>query len=132
MIANNFKVNLFLSAWKKYLPVTRILIKKSAAGTQLLSMNRTDFERDVKRKSGYKFVVNFIAGKPDIIVANSEIIQSFMYALVNDEMISSLLLKGNYAFTLNTKYQLEIKNTSTQKAIITEPGEEILTQEVNV
>jgi hypothetical protein len=126
MLTNSFKVNLFLSAWKKYIPVIRILIKKSATETQVLNMNRTDFEKDVKRKSGYKFVVNFIGGKPDIIVAGSEIIQSFITALLSDEIVSQLLLKKSYSFMLNSKYQLEIKNNIIQEEITTEPVEEIL------
>lgn len=132
MLANSFKTNLFLSAWKKYLPVIRILLKKSAGETQVLNMNRTDFERDAKRKLGYKFVVNFIGGKPDVIVAGSEIIQSFIYALVNDGVVSQLLLKNNYSFMLNNKYQLEIKRNITPEEITVEPPEEILVQEVIV
>ena len=50
--------------WNKYLPVIRILLKKSAAGAQLLSLNREDFEREgTGRKAGYKFTIAFTDGK---------------------------------------------------------------------
>jgi hypothetical protein len=131
MLANNFKVNLFLSAWKKYVPVIRILIKKSAEEIQVLNMNRTDFEKDAKRKYGYKFVVHFVNGKSDTFIADSEIIQSFIYALRDDEITSQLLLKYDYSFTLNNKYQLEIKNNYTAvENMVTEPAEEAPAVEV--
>lgn len=113
MLANSFKVNLFLSAWKKYIPVIRILLKKSAEEIQVLNMNRTDFERDAKRKLGYSFAVRFSNARPDIIASRSEIIQSFTQSLLNDDVISKMLLKHDYTFTLNNKYQLEIKNNCT-------------------
>lgn len=114
MLANSFKINLFLTAWKKYIPVIRILIKKSAEGFQVLNMDRSDFEKDAKRKIGYRFEVNFVGNKPDIIITGNEIIKSFIYALVDDEIINYLLLKNNYSFSLNSKYQLQIKNNSRQ------------------
>lgn len=113
VLANSFKVNLFLSAWKKYIPVIRILLKKSAEEIQVLNMNRTDFERDAKRKLGYSFAVRFSNARPDIIASRSEITQSFTQSLLNDDVISKMLLKHDYTFTLNNKYQLEIKNNCT-------------------
>jgi hypothetical protein len=73
-----------------------------------------------------KLAVSFIAGKPDIIIAGSEIVQSFIDALVNDEIVSRLLLKNNYSFMLNNRYQLEIKNNIPQEEITMNPAEEIL------
>ena len=31
--------------WKKYLPIIKILLKKSVAEEQVLALNRVDFER---------------------------------------------------------------------------------------
>lgn len=128
MSINNINKNLFLSVWQKYIPVIRILLKRSAAGDQVLTMNRIDFERDGKtRKSGYKFVVNFVNSKPDIIPAGNEFIQSFISSLQNDEIIHELFLKNNYIFTLSNKYQLEIKsNKLLQKTEGSVLAEEVL------
>ncbi|HYK45447.1 MAG TPA: hypothetical protein VEV83_09775 [Parafilimonas sp.] len=113
MFEINFKTNQFLGAWKKYSQVIRILMKKSVRETQVLNLNRSDFERDAKRKYGHKFVVEFINGKPAMIIAGREIVQSFTQALLSDEVTRELLLKHNYTFALTTKYQLEIKMTDT-------------------
>ena len=111
MSINSSRYNFYLSVWNKYVPVIRILLKKSAGEEQSFNMNRIDFERaGGTRKSGYKFVVNFIGIRPDTILAGNELVQSFIWALQNDETVHQLLSKNNYTFTLNTKYQLQIKN----------------------
>jgi len=125
MFEINFKTNQFLSGWKKYSQVIRILMKKSVRETQVLNLNRSDFERDAKRKYGHKFVVEFINGKPAMIIAGREIVQSFTQALLSDEVTRELLLKHNYTFALTTKYQLEIKMTDiVLENVDAEPEEE--------
>jgi hypothetical protein len=108
---NSGKYNLYLSVWTKYLSVIRILLKKSALEEQVLVLNRIDFERVAGiRKSGYKFTVNFIDGRPDALFSGNDLVQTFISVLQTDEVISSSLLKNNYRFTFTTKYQLSIKN----------------------
>lgn len=112
----NNKHGFFLSVWCKYLSVIRILLKKSAAGDQVFGMNRIDFERAVGiRKSGYRFVVNYVNGKPDALFSGNDLVQTFISALDSDETIRALLIKNNYTFTFTGKYQLQIKNNSLQK-----------------
>ena len=48
--------------WKKYLPIIKILLKKSISEDQILDLNRIDFERaGTGRKAGYKFKIEFTA-----------------------------------------------------------------------
>jgi hypothetical protein len=128
MFEINFKTNQFLGAWKKYSQVIRILMKKSVRETQVLNLNRSDFERDAKRKYGHKFVIDFINGKPATFIAGREIVQSFTQALLSDEVTRDLLLKHNYTFALTTKYQLEIKTSNTA---LEEPGAEPAEEDKN-
>jgi hypothetical protein len=113
---NSGKYNLYLTVWNKYLSVIRILLKKSAAQEQVLSLNRIDFERvSGIRKSGYKFSVNFVNGRPDALFSGNDLIQTFISVLQTDEIISSLISKNDYTFTFSSKYQLSIKNNSLGK-----------------
>jgi hypothetical protein len=130
MSINSSRYNFYLSVWNKYVPVIRILLKKSAGEEQSFNMNRIDFERaGGTRKSGYKFVVNFIGVRPDTILAGNELVQSFIWALQNDETVHQLLSKNNYTFTLNTKYQLQIKNNGLpQKAELSEVSQNSLAE----
>jgi hypothetical protein len=105
------KRNFYDALWSKYLPVIRILLKKAAIEEQAFSMNRIDFERaGSSRKSGYKFSLNFTKSRPDTIFTENELVQAFVTALHDDEIIQQHLVKNNYAFTFTSKYQLQIKN----------------------
>src|SRR5215470_9058297 len=97
---NSNKHNFFLSVWTKYLPVIRILLKKSATQEQMLVINRSDFERaGAANKSGYRFTVNFINGKPDTLFSGNDLVQTFISVLTNDEVINDHLSKSDYTFT---------------------------------
>ena len=105
------KRNFYDVLWNKYLPVIRILLKKSAIEEQGFNMNRVDFERaGSSRKSGYKFAINFTNGRPDTIFTENELVQAFVAALHDDETIQQHFAKNNYAFTFTSKYKLQIKN----------------------
>lgn len=125
---NSGKYNLYLSVWNKYLSVIRILLKKSALEEQLLVLNRIDFERVAGiRKSGYKFTVNFIDGRPDALFSGNDLVQTFISVLQTDEVISALISKNNYSFSFTTKYQLSIKNNGLSKKAELALEEEALT-----
>jgi hypothetical protein len=103
--------------WNKYLPVIRILLKKSAAGDQLLSLNREDFERaGTGRKAGYKFVIAFTDGKVSNVISGSDLASHLASAMLEDDATKAVLRGGQYEVILNTKFQLTIKNTAPQPA----------------
>jgi hypothetical protein len=122
---NNSKHSFYLSVWNKYLPIIRILLKKSAAEEQVLSINRIDIERAGGiRKSGYRFVVNFVNGRPDALFSGNDLVQTFISVLQNDEVINDHLSKNDYTFTFTNKYQLQIKNNGSQKQTVESLAEE--------
>ena len=113
---NNNKHTFFISVWNKYLSAIRILLKKSAIQEQVLDFNRSDFERaGATNKSGYRFTVNFINGRPDALFSGNDLVQTFISVLTNDEVINDHLLKNNYTFTFTSKYLLQINNTSSKQ-----------------
>ena len=113
---NSSKYSLYISVWNKYVPVIRILVKKSAAQEQMLNINRIDFDRvSGIKKSGYRFTVNFVNGRPDALFSGNDLVQTFISVLQNDEVVKDHLAKNNYTFTFTSKYQLQIKNNSSQK-----------------
>ncbi len=130
---NGNKYNFYIALWNKYLSVIRILLKKSASEEQVLMLNRIDFERIAGiRKSGYKFTVNFINGRPDALFSGNDLVQTFIAVLQTDEFISNCLSQNNYTFVFTTKYQLYIKNNgSTKQAESPILSEENLTTEQN-
>lgn len=104
--------------WNKYLPVIRILLKKSAAGDQLLSLNREDFERaGTGRKAGYKFVIVFTDGKVSNVISGSDLASHLASAMLEDAATKAVLQTGQFEVILNTKFQITIKNTTPQPVI---------------
>ncbi len=100
--------------WKKYLPIIKILMKKSAGDDQVLDLNRVDFERaGTGRKAGYKFVIEFTDGKVGNVISGSTLAMHLASVILEDESARQILRENNYEVSLNTKFQLSIKNVST-------------------
>jgi hypothetical protein len=96
--------------WAKYLPIIKILMKRSTGGDQVLDLNVTDFERaGIARKSGYKFTIQFINGRVDNVISALPLAKDLATALLEDAAVKELLLQNNYHISLNPKYQLGIK-----------------------
>ncbi len=101
--------------WNKYLPVIRILLKKSSGGDQLLPLNREDFERAGSgRKAGYKFVIEFSQGKVNNVISGSDLASQLAAAMMEDAATLAVLKTGHFQVILNTKFQITIKNTTPQ------------------
>ena len=118
------KLASYISVWNKYLPAIQILLKKAATEDQLLGMNRTDFETAAGiRKSGYRFTINFVNGRPDTLFHGNDLVQAFIAVLQNDK-VREQLLKNDYSFIF-TNYKLHIKNkTSYKQTVLSSPVKE--------
>ena len=101
--------------WKKYLPIIRILMKKSAGGEQMVDLNKIDFEKaGTARKAGYKFSIQFKDGKIANVISNSLLATHLAATMLEDENTRNILSEDDYSITLNTKFQLIIINTSAE------------------
>jgi hypothetical protein len=98
--------------WKKYLPIIKILMKKSVSGEeQILALNRIDFERaGTGRKAGYKFKIQFIDGKVGNVISGSTLAMHLAQVILEDDAAKQILVEHNFEISLNTKFQLIIKN----------------------
>jgi hypothetical protein len=98
---------MYVHVWTKYLPIIKILMKKTPAGTQTLDLNRIDFERAGSgRKAGYKFTIEFRQGRVSNIISGSALASDLAAVLVNDPGSKAILATNDVAITLNTKFQL--------------------------
>ena len=99
--------------WKKYLPIIKILMKKSAAEDQVLDLNRVDFERaGTGRKAGYKFTIEFNDGKVGNVISGSTLAMHLAAVILEDDGAKQILQDNYYEVSLNTKFQLSIKNVT--------------------
>ncbi len=101
---------MYTNVWNKYLPIIRILLKKTAAADQTLDLNLPDFERaGIARKSGYKFNIVFSKGRVDNVIISSPLASNLAQVLLGDPVIKELFLKNDYNVGMNTKFQMSFK-----------------------
>ena len=101
--------------WKKYLPVIKILMKKSAASQQVLEIDRVDFEKaGAARKAGNKCYIEFHKGKVTGTVGNAAMAMNLASTLQEDDTIRQILQDHHYSLELNTRFQLIIRDTTPQ------------------
>ncbi|MEO7923771.1 MAG: hypothetical protein ABIR30_08830 [Chitinophagaceae bacterium] len=101
---------MYTYTWKKYLPVIRILLKRSAAVEQTVNLNRTDFEKTTKlRKPACSFAVDIVKGR--LSAGNLSVPARDLVAILQeDEVIRGLLRDNHYAVSLNSDFLLSIRN----------------------
>lgn len=105
-------MNTYTQVWNKYLPVIRILLKRSASAEQNLGLNRIDFEKGSRgRKPACSFNIELIKGHFRTI-SQSVPAKELVAALMEDEVSKSLLRQNTYSISLNSDFQLKIKNNS--------------------
>lgn len=102
---------MYTNVWSKYLPIIKILLKKSRTAQQTLTLNLSDFERaGIARKSGYKFSIVLRKGKVDNVIINSPLASNLASALLGDDAIKALVSHEDFQIDMNTKFQLVIKH----------------------
>lgn len=102
---------MYVHVWNKYLPIIKILMKKSAAGTQTFDLNRIDFERAGSgRKAGYKFTIDLVNGRVANIISGSPLASDLATVLLQDSASRTILITNDLSISLNTKFQLTIVN----------------------
>ena len=116
---------MYVHVWNKYLPIIKILMKKTPAGAQTLDLNRIDFEKAGSgRKAGYKFTIEFQKGKVSNIISGSALASDLAMVLLNDPASRAIVTNSDIAITLNTKFQLIIVNNSVPE-VKTKPAPEL-------
>ncbi|HZW69408.1 MAG TPA: hypothetical protein VFF57_00985 [Hanamia sp.] len=108
---------MYTHIWKKYLPIIRILLKKSITESQVLDLNRIDFERaGTARKAGYKFKIEFTGGKVGNIISSSTLAMQLAQVMMEDAPTMDILNEHNFEIALNTKFQLAIKSATLEES----------------
>ena len=98
---------MYTNVWAKYLPIIRIVLKRSLVAEQILALNVPDFERaGMTRKSGYKFLIKFKNGKLGNVIVDFPL----AYTLLEDKAISELIAANEFHISLNPKFELTIKH----------------------
>jgi hypothetical protein len=102
---------MYTNVWAKYLPIIRIVLKRSLVAEQILALNAPDFERaGLSRKSGYKFLLKFREGKINHVIIDAPIASSLASLLLKDPVIKELFSTNEFHISLNPKFEMTIKH----------------------
>src|SRR5689334_8365643 len=102
---------MYTNVWSKYLPIIRIVLKKSLSSDQVLDLNIPDFERaGMTRKTGYKFLIKFKQGKVDNIIIAYPLASSLATVLLQDPVVKELFMQHEFHISMNPKFQLSMKH----------------------
>jgi hypothetical protein len=103
---------MYLQAWRKYLPVIIILIKRSAESNQTLAMDVNDF---VKSSGGKKLKLGFSGvtvnkGRIAASQTQPEVARDLALLLQENPLIKSLMLTRHIHFSMTNDCFLSINN----------------------
>ena len=102
---------MYANIWSKYLPIIRIVMKRSLAAEQILALNAPDFERaGMKRKSGYKFSFGLKDGKLKNVIIDLPLASSLAAVLLEDKVVRDLIETNEFYISLSAKYELTIRH----------------------
>ncbi len=104
------------SIWEKYIPILRIVIKRSLTGEQKFAFNAPDFERaGFKRKSGYRFLIVLRNGRLDNVLSDMPLASGFASALLNDPVIKEFVMEREIHLSMNSKFELTVKHPAGEE-----------------
>ena len=105
---------MYTNAWKKYLPLIRLLLKRSAVAEQQVTLNSIDFVKDNRlRKPVCTFNIELNSGR-FIKPTQSAPAKELMEVLLEDEIAKNLLKQNNYVIGLNNNFVLSIRNSTVR------------------
>lgn len=103
---------MYTYTWKKYLPVIRLLLKKSATSDQSMTLNRIDFEKTNKlRKPACSFSIELKNARLSTINQSAPA-KDLLEILMQDDGARTLLRGNHYTISLNSDFVFSIKNLS--------------------
>jgi hypothetical protein len=112
---------MYTNVWSKYLPIIRIVMKRSLTAEQMLVLNIPDFERaGMKRKSGYKFSFGLKEGKLKNVIIDLPLASSLASVLLEDKAVRELIDTNEFHISLSPKYELTIRHIPHPQMVMAE------------
>jgi hypothetical protein len=104
---------MFIGTWNKYLPVIKILLKRSENDEQKLDMNQSDFQRAAGgKKAKFTFSFTLVNGRPQNPDDCPPLAKDLITALQANDITNRFITGKTIVFAMNNDFQLLIKNDS--------------------
>ena len=103
--------NTFFHTWVKYIPIIRILLKRSLKEEQKLEMNSIDFIRAAGgRKVKFDFSISLLNGRFENLELPTPLGRSLLEALQDDKVSSQFVKTNHLQFSMNKNFELVIRS----------------------
>ena len=125
---------MFIQTWNKYLPVIKILLKRSVNSEQTLDMNKSDFQRAAGgKKVKFTFSVALVKGRANGSENPPPLAKDLIAVLQQDETANKFMRQNELELNMNSNFQLLIKNTTpaTEPVASIEETEEAKTDDIS-
>jgi len=104
---------MFIQTWNKYLPVIRILLKRSVNAVQTLDMDKSDFQRAAGgKKVKFVFSIMMVNGRSPGAEKASPLAKDLITVLQQDMVANEFLRKNELEFSMNNSFQLVMTNNT--------------------
>lgn len=119
---------MFIQTWNKYLPVIKILLKRSVNADQTLDMNQSDFQRAAGgKKVKYTFSVMVTKSRLNGAEPSTPLAKDLVSVLQQDDVANKFMRQNKIEFTMNSSFQLLIRNHTPAEEQAAQTGETIAT-----
>ncbi len=111
----------FLALWTKYLPIIRILLKKSVTEDQQLSLGKMELQSIDNRKNvNFSFSLNISNGKVENRIGVAPIGKDLFDVLNKDPIVTSFLSDKNVSFQMTRASIMTLKSSQAAEKTVAE------------
>ena len=101
----------FLALWTKYLPVIRILLKKSVNEEQQVALGKMELQSvDNRKNANYSFNLEILKGKLENRIGGSPIGKDLFNVLITDSNVISFMSDKMITIKMGKNSQLILKS----------------------
>jgi hypothetical protein len=102
----------FLALWTKYLPVIRILLKKSMVEEQQVAVGKLELQIiDNRKNANYSFNLDIVKGKNENTIGSTAIGKDLFAVLNQDAAVKSFMSENNISIKMTRGAQLTLKSS---------------------
>jgi hypothetical protein len=100
----------YVQLWRKYLPVIRLLLKKTATADQKLQLYKHEFESTgAKNKLGYIFSLDIVNGKAANQTGKTAVAFDLLSVMNDNEAVSSFLKEQSFKISIGKACELHLQ-----------------------
>ena len=101
----------FLVLWTKYLPVIRILLKRSIAEEQQVALDKMELNSvDNRKNANYSFDLEILKGKVQNNIGGKGIGKDLFKVLSNDSIVNEFMNDKIIIIQMGKNFQLTLKS----------------------